>query len=150
MRNCHWVVATSVAILLSVSGSAIRPMEPAPVQYKGQPLQSVIANNGHVYALYGTKPYGREWLPLTTDTVPRLDLKLESRLLSPDRIHEAYQFDRVGAHRHVHLEPGPTAHRLCHVKCATKSGLVVLRSPDVDVLIGHVGQNHGGTARLFE
>jgi hypothetical protein len=60
-------------------------MEPAPPQYKGQPLQTVVANNGHVYALYGTRPYGREWLPLTTDTVPRLNLKSGNGLLSPGR-----------------------------------------------------------------
>ena len=58
---------------------------PAPTQYKGQPLQSIFTNDGHVFAVYGEKPYGREWLVLTTDTVHRLKMMSESVLLSPSR-----------------------------------------------------------------
>ena len=85
MKRSIIFAALSLGIILYASSSVAQRMESASVEYKGQPLQSIFAVDGHVYALYGTKPYHREWVPLTTDTVKRIKMSSSSFLLSPSR-----------------------------------------------------------------
>jgi len=78
-------LAFAVVCVLDPTVSSAQRMEAAPLEYEGSPLRSIYATDGHVFALYGQRDYGREWIPLTTDTVNRIKMMSDSTLLSPTR-----------------------------------------------------------------